>query len=554
MQSTNSKHAHLARELHALLQKQQFKKIRTIYQSNKDSGIQDIDIWNIFANANSNLKKLNDVLYCCNSIINIAPDNQQALYNAALAYQYVDDPENAISLYEKCISLGKNHYGAYVNCAHIYHATGNLDKSIQYYKMALQLNNDIEVLAQLGEVLSDSGNSSDAISVYKQVLLSAPQHEKTLFLIAQLYYENKDYHNAEVFYLKLYQQNKTNIKVVNNLGRLYEEVGQMDKAILYYNEAIQINNKIPVIHLNLGKVLLKKGKASNNDSALIQQAMASYNKTIELDPNQPEAYFEMGKVHSLLGNNDKAKQYFTQALKNKLPGDFKKPKEFILAVKYYLSSINDPEIYDQDKKEFIADLFDGYADKFDSHLVNQLKYKTPELINKSLLELIDTNKKYNILDLGCGTGLCAPYLSSYSGQLTGIDLSEKMIQKAAIPGLYTNLVVGEISEIVSQSDMIYDITVAADVFVYIGGLADIFNACSAKMLPGSIFIFSTEKHDSNDTENYRLYDTGRYKHTISYLDSLIKSYGFELIKHNECVLREDGGTPIIGNLSILRKV
>lgn len=553
MQLTNSKQTSLASELYELSQKQHYKKIRKLYQRHRNNEIQDINIWNIFANANSYLNKFNDVVYCCNSIVSIDPENLQAIYNTALAYQYLSDFENAIVAYEKCISLNTEYYSAYFNCAHIYHISGDFDKSIQYYEKAFTLNNDAEILIQLGQVLTDNGNINEAINRFNQVLSFAPNHEKTLFLLAQLYYENEDYITAEKYYLKLYDSNKNNLKVVNNLGRLYEESGQLDRAISYFKEAIDIDNTVPVIHLNLGKALFKLGKTTN-DSDLIQEAMNSYKKVIKLDPEQPEAYFEIGRTHSLQGNQEKAKKYYSLALNKKLPTDFEKPKEFILAAKYYLSSLEDPEIYNNDKKEFIADLFDGYAEKFDNHLVDKLEYKTPELINNTLLEFIDKDKKYNILDLGCGTGLCAPYLSAYSRELTGIDLSKKMIQKAKSLNLYTSLVVGEISEVVNQTENSYDIIVAADVFVYIGGLSDIFDACHLKMKPGSLFIFSTEKYNNNDSEEYRLYDTGRYKHSIKYIDSLINKYDFELIRHDECPLRKDSGVPVIGNLSILKKV
>lgn len=53
-------------------------------------------------------------------------------------------------------------------------------------------------------------------------------------------------------------------------------------------------------------------------------------------------------------------------------------------------------------KEYITNLYDGYADRFDKHL-KALEYRTPAL----LFELVEKFCKVswnNAVDLGCGTG------------------------------------------------------------------------------------------------------------------------------------------------------
>lgn len=36
--------------------------------------------------------------------------------------------------------------------------------------------------------------------------------------------------------------------------------------------------------------------------------------------------------------------------------------------------------------EYVAGLFDGYADRFDEHLVETLEYRTPELLSQELVQ------------------------------------------------------------------------------------------------------------------------------------------------------------------------
>ncbi len=44
-----------------------------------------------------------------------------------------------------------------------------------------------------------------------------------------------------------------------------------------------------------------------------------------------------------------------------------------------------------------------------------------------------------VLDAGCGTGLCAPWLVPYAHRLVGVDLSQAMLDKAAARACYDEL-------------------------------------------------------------------------------------------------------------------
>jgi len=89
-------------------------------------------------------------------------------------------------------------------------------------------------------------------------------------------------------------------------------------------------------------------------------------------------------------------------------------------------------------KNFVAELFDNYADSFDKHLMDTLKYEAP---NK-LLELLNLsiNNKFEILDIGCGTRLMGKLLKPYASRIVGVDLSKEMLSRAELTGAYDKLV------------------------------------------------------------------------------------------------------------------
>ncbi|NDE11973.1 MAG: methyltransferase domain-containing protein [Chitinophagia bacterium] len=117
---------------------------------------------------------------------------------------------------------------------------------------------------------------------------------------------------------------------------------------------------------------------------------------------------------------------------------------------------------------FVTELFDGYAGSFDKHLIDTLKYETP----KNLLELLNLsiNDKFEILDLGCGTGLMGRMLKPYASTIVGVDLSKEMLSRAELTGTYDKLIADDILEFLQNCNDKFDLVVSADVFIYVGEL------------------------------------------------------------------------------------
>jgi len=422
--------------------------------------------------------------------------------------------------------------------------SGNAEKAALYFLKLLEKNDLPEIRILYGEAMMRAGDKENALIQFKHLYNTDSNNKKALFLIAQCYYELQNYSEAEKYYLELLQNEKSNINVINNLGRVYEEAGQIKKAIDYFQQAISINNKVAIVHVNLGKNLLKAGH--------LDKAKETFEIALQLEPENPEIFFNIGKIYNETENSTKAKEYFSRALELDIEKYLEKPDEFILAVKYFLSNLENPEFFNEDKQAFVADLFDGYADKFDKHLVDGLNYRIPELINELIIANIKKHDN-NTLDLGCGTGLCGKYLKKVSKKLTGVDLSAKMIEKAKLLNLYDELITGEITEVIENLNETFDLIIAADVFVYIGSLSDIFTASSKNLAQGGYFIFSCERFPEELNGEFRLYDSGRYKHSTEYIEQLSSANGFELISHEYCAVRKEHGQDAKGYVTTLIK-
>jgi len=149
------------------------------------------------------------------------------------------------------------------------------------------------------------------------------------------------------------------------------------------------------------------------------------------------------------------------------------------------------------------------------------------------------------LDLGCGTGLCAPYLKPLTGELTGVDLSRQMLEKARALGLYERLVHADIVSHMTQTDERHDLVTAADVFIYVGDLAPVFSALDRVLEPGGIFCFSAETA-ADENADFELLPSLRYAHSERYLRELAARHGLRVARLVRSPIRDDQREPIAG--------
>lgn len=79
-------------------------------------------------------------------------------------------------------------------------------------------------------------------------LEKAPDDTFVLFAIAQEYFKQHNFDNAEKYYLKLIDTDENYGGVYYHLGKLYEVKGKYDKAVSIYNKGIEVNRRINDIH------------------------------------------------------------------------------------------------------------------------------------------------------------------------------------------------------------------------------------------------------------------------------------------------------------------
>ena len=96
-----------------------------------------------------------------------------------------------------------------------------------------------------------------------------------------------------------------------------------------------------------------------------------------------------------------------------------------------------------------------------------------------------------------------------------------------------------------------DLVLAADVFIYVGGLEAVFEALSQRVRPRGWLAFTIEEADPGF--QVQLHSTLRYSHSLDYIENLARQHGWQLVKLHRAPLRLDQAQPLMGAYVYLQK-
>jgi predicted TPR repeat methyltransferase len=201
---------------------------------------------------------------------------------------------------------------------------------------------------------------------------------------------------------------------------------------------------------------------------------------------------------------------------------------------------------------YVETLFDQHAEGFEDILVEQLGYAVPVLVRQRLQEL-KLGPFKRMLDLGCGTGLTGGTLRDMVDDMTGLDISENMVEIAHEKDLYETLYVAEVEDFLEDNDdEPFDLVTATDVLPYLGALEPLFFGAAENMVPGGLFVFSSESLPNGDTRTYTVGPHQRFLHAPAYIRTRLTETGFDLVEMTEINVRMQDGNPSPGHLVIAR--
>jgi predicted TPR repeat methyltransferase len=196
---------------------------------------------------------------------------------------------------------------------------------------------------------------------------------------------------------------------------------------------------------------------------------------------------------------------------------------------------------------FVKSIFDRMAETFDSHLY-KLGYRAPQLLADRVAGVFGPGQgQLDVLDAGCGTGLCGLWLKAWAHHLVGVDLSPRMIEQARLRDIYDDLVVSELMSYLSAHPAAHDLVISADTLCYFGDLRTIIPAAACSLRRGGYFGFTVElARESDAPDGYSLGFHGRYSHRPSYVLETLELAGLRPMFIDGDDLRIEREEPVRG--------
>jgi predicted TPR repeat methyltransferase len=410
---------------------------------------------------------------------------------------------------------------------------------------------------------------AEASAVYGEILKAAPEHPRALHYAGVLAHQLGKSEDAAALIRRSLALGGHQAGWHNNLGKVLQEAGRLDEAIEAYRSAIAIDPEHVDAYSNLGVLLRATGRPD--------EAEASYRTAIRLNPSYPDAYVNLGILLNGVRRTEEAAECFCRAitLRPKHPEarrllalahcNLGEVDEAVRIFEEWLAEEPDDPIARhmlaactgqtmplRASDDYVALTFDSFAASFESKLA-KLSYRAPRLVAAMLEDSgLQPAKALDVLDAGCGTGLCGPLVAPYARRLVGVDLSAGMLKQASAKQVYDELLQQELTATLSARAASLDLVISADTLVYFGPLEEVVAAASRALRSGGLFIFTLERGMEPSPQDFRLELHGRYTHSEPYVANLLRSHGFDVdIEHAD--LRLESGRPVAGLVVRARK-
>ncbi|HJE24017.1 MAG TPA: methyltransferase domain-containing protein [Methylorubrum populi] len=278
-------------------------------------------------------------------------------------------------------------------------------------------------------------------------------------------------------------------------------------------------------------------------------------QSLEIAPSYAPAWFLLGRAReaAFVRSGDEADRRAALAAFERALG---LDPEDGLGSRLHLAGLGGGDALAAISPAYVRALFDGYAARFEQHLVGELGYCGPERMVAALDALPCALQHFPVvLDLGCGTGLMARALADRAGRMAGCDLSPAMLARARATGLYERLAESDLVAFLDgEPEASADLIVAADVFIYLGDLAPALAAIARVLRPGGFAVMTVQSPEAEgigDGAGIVLGGDGRYAHTDSYLRAAAERADLALAALEPAVIRRQRGADVPGRVVIL---
>jgi predicted TPR repeat methyltransferase len=455
--------------------------------------------------------------------------------------------------------------------------SGDIVHAAQSFEQALKYSpSNLMILTSLGRAYNVLQQYDKAAEYLQQALAINPSHNPAISLLIMVYIALEQPTRAEALCDVLYGADPNNAEVLLQFGLIRKLQNRFDEAISFFDRALILQPDEVNILVNKGLSLQATGN--------IDGAITIFQRLVEVDQENAKIWYILAIAWLASSNLIEGIKCFEKAFALN-PADIETGRQLAQSLRH-VGRVEDSELVckkilriDPENAEalFFQDAFsrqknneslgrvpaevtrqiykgEGIGKRFDSSLKNSLEYKVPEVLNDAVREAIlsdSVDRKINILELGCGSGLCGSRFSDIASSLIGTDISPDMLAAAKEKNAYTDLYAADLTDVLDKYDGEMDLIIAMDVLCYFGDLTQIFQRCANALTGKGIFAFSVVKPMTPAI--WELHIKGFFVHSLDHLEQVAANTGFSQIYSKELPLRRELNEDQYGYVCLYQK-
>ena len=377
-------------------------------------------------------------------------------------------------------------------------------------------------------IYQDLKQYDSAISAYQQASRLSPHNPDIWANQANIFKVRGEFAAAEDYYKRALAQDNTHLTARHNLADLLYQTDRIAESLEQYRTLLLQHPDDISAFYNLAIILEKTGEYAD--------ALGLYFKVLLSENTPADLDWRIATTLALLAEtNLKLAMDFATGWQKNFPDN--------PVATHTLSALKGEK--ESDITAYIQKLYDDFSITYDEKMKELSSYSVSEI-----KKLIPLQKYPKALDLGCGTGAWGRAFHKQTGHLTGIDLSENMIQIANRTKTYDKLIRKDILKYLTEDKTKFDLITAIDVLNYAPDIRPIFTQVANHLRAGGLFAFSVELTDKNEPF---LGLHGRYLYPKNYLLTEIKNAGLTPFEQKEIPLRREGKSFAPGLIILARK-
>lgn len=220
-------------------------------------------------------------------------DDNNSLFNAALAALKVENNVKAKEIMHKLIDNNYDNAPLYTSLANIYIAEKNLDKAKEVLaKGTARYPGNVDIIISEVNIYLAEGKSNEVLEKMKKAATLDPANHQLQFAIGVTYFELKDNVKAEEYYKNAITLKPDYYEPYQNLGKIY-----LDAANEFINK------------MNDPKVTDAKYKEYEKARDLnLNTALPYFEKAASIEPKNREVLVVLKEVYAKLNMFDKSKE------------------------------------------------------------------------------------------------------------------------------------------------------------------------------------------------------------------------------------------------------